>query len=252
MFTVDKYNLLRKIENTMKTINPEFIVMTEGLNDVVMNTISYFHGYESGVFVPTQTEIEAKYGKTALSSNFPEMFKYTFPEMLTTTRNPAPVNNRLILNYATVYGFRQELESRYAADVKYLKENKIPTPEDYHNVNNKPNLDLVRSQDPIAMKNYTKLIIDFQRENSDLLWHGKFIDDDNIVAVEDQVVAKAFENGNRLGVVAWNYSTQQQGFKLDVPGYVLENVTEPGISVVNPKKPIAANSIRLYVWKKKL
>lgn len=250
MYSVDKYYLLRKIDNTMKTINPDFIVMTEGLNDVLMNTISLFHGCETGVFVPKQTEIEAKYGKAAPSSIFPEMFKYTFPEMMTTTRNPAPVNNRLILNYATVYGFRQELESRYAADVRYLKENKIPVPEDYHNVISKPNLDLVRSQDPVAMKDYTKQIIDFQKENSDLLWHGKFIDDEKIVAGEDQVVAKAFENGNKLGVVAWNYSNQQQGFKLDVPGYVLENVTEPGLSVVNPKEPIAANSIRLYVWKK--
>lgn len=250
MYTGDRYNLLNKIANTMKTINPNFIVMTEGLSDVVMNSISWFHGYENGVYVPTQKEIEGKYGKNTYSSIFPEMFKYTFSEMLTTTRNPSPVNNRLILNYATVYGFRQELESRYAADVKYLKEKKIPVPADYGNVISKPDLSLVTSQDPVAMKNYTKQIIDFQRENADLLWHGKYIDDQKIVCDGGQVIAKVFENGNRLGVVAWNYSLQKQDFNVEVPGYVLENVSAPGVSAVSVKEPIAAESIRLYIWKK--
>lgn len=250
MYTGDRYDFLRKIATTMKTINPDFIVMTEGLSDVVMNAVAWFHGYENGVYVPTQKEIEGKYSKTAYSSVFPEMFKYTFPEMLTTTRNPSPVNNRLILNYATVYGFRQELESRYAADVRYLKENRIPVPEDYANVISKPDLELVTSQDPIAMKAYTKAIIDFQRENADLLWHGKYIDGKKFEYTGNQLVAKAFENGNRIGVVLWNYGNSEQPFTLSVPGYVLESVTAPGKAAVALNEPLAAESIRLLTWKK--
>ncbi|WP_162796063.1 DUF6259 domain-containing protein [Pedobacter nanyangensis] len=250
MYTGDRYAFLRKIATTMKTINPDFIVMTEGLSDVVLNAVAWFHGYENGVYVPTQKEIEDKYGKTAYSSVYPEMFKYTFPEMLTTTRNPSPVNNRLILNYATVYGFRQELESRYAADVRYLKENRIPEPEDYANVISKPDLELVTSQDPIAMKAYTKAIIDFQRENADLLWHGKYIDGKKFDFTGTQLVAKAFENGNRLGVLIWNYGAKAQSFILNVPGYVLETVTAPGKAAVAVNEPLAAESIRLMTWKK--
>lgn len=250
MYTGDRYAFLRKIATTMKTINPDFIVMTEGLSDVVLNSVAWFHGYENGVYVPTQKEIEGKYSKTAYSSVYPEMFKYTFPEMLTTTRNPSPVNNRLILNYATVYGFRQELESRYAADVRYLKENRIPVPEDYANVISKPDLELVTSQDPIAMKVYTKAIIDFQRENADLLWHGKYIDGKKFEFTGNQLVAKAFENGNRLGVIVWNYGATAQSFILNVPGYVLETVTAPGKAAVAVNEPLAAESIRLMTWKK--
>ncbi len=250
MYTGDRYAFLRKIATTMSTINPDFIIMTEGLSDVVLNSIAWFHGYENGVYVPTQKEIEGKYSKTAYSSVFPEMFKYTFSEMLTTTRNPSPVNNRLILNYATIYGFRQELESRYAADVRYLKENRIPVPEDYANVISKPDLELVTSQDPIAMKTYTKAIIDFQRENADLLWHGKYIDEKKFEYKGNQIVARAFENGNRIGVVLWNYGNTAQSFTLNVPGYVLETVTEPGKAVVAINEPLAAESIRLITWKK--
>src|SRR5690606_25008279 len=54
MYTGDRYALLGRIANTMKTVNPDFIVMTEGLNDVSMGSVSWFHGYENGVHVPTQ------------------------------------------------------------------------------------------------------------------------------------------------------------------------------------------------------
>lgn len=252
VYAEDRYLFLRKIAEYMKTINKDFVVMTEGLNDVEMESISMFHGYENGAYVPLIEEFSARLNGSAPTFIFPEMFKYTFPELITTTRNPAPVNNRLILNYATMYGLRSELETRYAADVRYLKENRIPVPEDYSNVISKPNIDLVTSEDPVAMKSYTKDVIDFQRENSGLLWRGNFNDDNgfSIKCNNNTVIAKSFVSGSRMGVVVWNTGKNNESFEVDVPGYTFEYATEPGKGTVNASEKIAAESIRLLVWKK--
>lgn len=251
VYAKDRCRLLDRITSYMKTINPEFIVMTEGLCDVELNSVYYFHGYENGVYVPLQEELFARQHGTAPTFIFPEMFKYTFPEVLNTVRNPAPVANRLIMNYGTVYGLRQELESRYAADVKYLKENRIPVPEDYHNVISKPNLDLVTSEDPIASKEYMRQVIDFQRENSGLLWNGKFVDEQGFsIEADPDIIAKAFVTGNQLGIVVWNTGSGDEKFSLEVPGYTLDYATEPGLGNIKPNEKLKAEHIRLLIWEK--
>lgn len=252
VYAKDRCRLLDRITNYMKTINPEFIVMTEGLCDAELNSIYFFHGYENGVYVPLQNELNARQNGTAASSIFPEMFKYTFPEVLNTVRNPSPVANRLIMNYGTVYGLRQELESRYAADVKYLKENRIPVPDDYYNVISKPNLDLVTSEDPIASKEYMQQVIDFQRENSDILWHGKFIDEKGFsIKARKNIISKAYKTGNQIGIILWNTGSSDEEFTIDVPGYSLTQAAEPGKgTIINPLEKLKAEHIRLLIWKK--
>lgn len=251
VYAKDRCRLLDRITSYMKTINPEFIVMTEGLCDAELNSVYYFHGYENGVYVPLQTELFARQHGTAPTFIFPEMFKYTFPEVLNTVRNPSPVANRLIMNYGTVYGLRQELESRYAADVKYLKENRIPVPEDYYNVISKPNLDLVTSEDPVASKEYMRQVIDFQRENSNLLWNGKFVDEQGFsIEADPDIIAKAFVAGNQLGIVVWNTGSGDEKFSLEVPGYTFDHATEPGLGNIKPNEKLKAEHIRLLIWKK--
>ncbi len=251
VYAGDRYRLLQRIADYMKTINPDFIIMTEGLCDAVLGSVSYFHGYENGVYVPLADEFSARLNGSAPTYIFPEMFKYTFPEILTTTRNPSPVNNRLILNYATAYGLRQELESRYRADVRYLEENRVPVADDYANVISKPVLDLVTSQDPVAMKKYTRQVIDFQRENSGILWKGRYIDSEGFnIRSSNSVIAKAFQTENRIGIVVWNTGSVSETFTLDVPGYSFEYASAPGMTDVDPSVPLPAESICLVVWKK--
>lgn len=251
VYAGDRYRLLQRIADYMKTVNPDFIIMTEGLCDAVLGSVSYFHGYENGVYVPLIEEFSARLNGSAPTHIYPEMFKYTFPEMLTTTRNPSPVNNRLILNYATMYGLRQELESRYRADVRYLEENRVPVPEDYANVISKPVLDLVTSQDPVAMKIYTRQVIDFQRENSEILWKGKFVDAKGFnIRCSSKVIAKAYETENRIGIVVWNTGSENEFFTLEVPGYTYEFASAPGKVDIDPSAHLPAESICLIVWKK--
>ena len=247
----DRYRLLNRIANYMKTINPDFVIMTEGLCDAVLGSVTYFHGYENGAYVPLQEEFSSRLNGSAPTFIYPEMFKYTFPEVLTTYRNPAPVNNRLILNYATVYGLRSELEVRYSADVRYLKESRIPVPADYSNVISKPDINLVTSEDPVAARLYSLAIINFQRENSDLLWHGKYEDEKGIyIKCSKSVIAKAFVAGNRMGVVVWNTGLQDEQFSLDVPGYTFEYATEPGKGCVDAAGKLNSQNIRMLFWKK--
>lgn len=251
VYAEDRYRLLDRIASHMKTINPEFIIMTEGLSDAELGSISYFHAYENGGYVPLQAELSARLNGAAPTSVYPEMFKYTFPEVLTTVRNPSPVNNRLILNYATVFGMRQELETRFAADVRYLKENRVPVPEDYANVISKPNIDLVTSEDPIASKIYIRQVIDFQRDNAGLLWKGKYMDEKGFqIKSGTEVIAKAFVSENIMGIVVWNAGLKDEVFTLNVPGYTFQYATEPGKTSVNPADKLTAQSIRLLVWKK--
>ncbi len=251
VYEKERCRLLERIANHMKTINPEFVVMTEGLCDAELNSVYYFHGYGNGAYVPLHEEFSARLDDTAPTSIFPEMFKYTFPEVLNTVRNPSTVANRLIMNYGTVYGLKQELESRYAADVRHLKEDRIPVPEDYHNVISKPNLDLVTSEDPVASKQYMRQVIDFQRDHADLLWQGKYVDEQGFsLKAHTDVVAKAFVSGNRIGIVVWNTGKQEQEFSLEVPGYTFDHATEPGLENVNPNEKLKAEHIRLLIWKK--
>ena len=251
VYEKDRCRLLERIANHMKTINPEFVVMTEGLCDAELNSVYYFHGYANGAYVPLQEELTARLNGSAPTSIFPEMFKYTFPEVLNTVRNPSTVANRLIMNYGTVFGLKQELESRYAADVRHLKEDRIPVPEDYHDVISKPNLDLVTNEDPVAAKKYMRQVIDFQRDNADLLWQGRFIDEQRFSLKADaEVMAKAFFSGNRMGVIVWNTGHREQEFSLDVPGYTLDHATEPGRGNVKANEKLKAEHIRLLIWKK--
>ena len=251
VYTSDRYRLLNRIATHMKTINPDFVVMTEGLCDAVLGSIAYFHAYENGAYAPMNKEIYARINKKVHSYIYPEMFKYTFPEVLTTTRNPAPVTNRATLNYATVFGLRQDMESRYSADVKYLKEGRIPVIEDYENVIWKPNLELVTTEDPVASKIYIRQVIDFQRENSDLLWKGKYMDDKGFaISCGRNIIAKAFVNNNRMGIVVWNAGADDEEFLIDVPGYTFDLATEPGKGNVNIAEKLAPETIRLLIWKK--
>jgi hypothetical protein len=253
VYTSDRYRLLDRIANYMKTINPDFIVMTEGLCDAVLSSVAFFHGYSNAVYVPLQYEWDARQDGSAPTYIYPEMFKYTFSEVLTTIRNPAPVNNRLILNYATVYGMRQELESRYAADVSYLKDNKIPKIEDYDNIVSKPNLDLVTREDPIASKIYMKQVIDFQRAHANILWQGKYMDELGFtISAPPSIIAKSYRFKNKLGVIVWNSSDlATEPPIIEVPNYTLDYVCEPDRANIVSTDHLNPQSIRLYIWTKK-
>lgn len=252
VYEQDRYALLQRIADHMSHLNPDFMVMTEGQNDAELNSVGYFHGYENGAYVPLQNELDARLDGTAPTSVFPEMFCYTFPEVLFTFRNPSPVNNRLILNYSTAFGMHQELEARYAADRRYLEQDRTPRIEDYANVVSKPDLTLVTSQDPQAMLRYTRQVIDLQRRHQDLLWHGRYLDTQGFsLKAPRNVIAKAFTTADRMGIVVWNVSDKAPAdFSIEVPGYKLTHADSPEGAVADASASLAPQSIRIFVYTK--
>ncbi|WP_372935117.1 hypothetical protein, partial [Mariniphaga sediminis] len=91
----------------------------------------------------------------------------------------------------------------------------------------------------------------FENSNSDFFRTGKFIDEEGVEVTGDDIMAKGFLNGNRIGVVVWNqHLTEERDYSVSVPGYRLTGVSEPGRKSVTNTSPLSANSIRLLEFKK--
>jgi len=153
-------------------------------------------------------------------------------------------------NYTLVNHLKNEIECRYQADVRYLREDRIPVPEDYWNVRSKPNLDLVTSEDPIAMEKYQKVLADFQTEHKGLLRLGRFMDvlDFDFEGSHQLAQAKAYEADGKTAVVVWNISqTDPLSWKVDFPGKKLVKVAAPDWEAAEGK-PVPPESILLLIF----
>ena len=244
----DRNDNMTYVQEIMAKENPDFIVMTEGLVDAEMNTIGMFHGCGEAAGVRRLDAFRQRFtGDTSLEY-YPELFHYTFPELITTIRHPNPSNSRYVLNYNLAFGFRNEMELRYAADRKYVEEGKIPDRADYGNVLGPPNLDMLNEAgDPAEAVRYYKQALSFQKEHADLFMEGRFLSnkDVQLEASSPCVLANAFasKEGNQLGVLVWNVSDEPVTYSVSVPGYkatgacapdreVAEGETLPAQSVV--------------------
>lgn len=250
VYAGDRVIMLRRIVDHMKTINPDFIVMTEGLHDSVLNSISLFHGCVLGVFPEAPAELVARLRAEPGSVALPELFRYTFPEVMSTVRVPTPMLTRPIVNYACLYGFRYEIESRYAPDVRYLKDNKVPEASEYEQVLSKPDIAAMQATPPQEATRYLKQVIEFQRANADVLWQGRFADDEGFSFQGPGLVAKSYVDGERLGVLVWNPGASPATFTASVPGRHLVSASEPEKGRVEAFSPLAPDTIRLLLWKK--
>ncbi|MBN2290940.1 MAG: hypothetical protein JXM70_00860, partial [Pirellulales bacterium] len=220
--------------------NPEFIVMTEALIGSLARDLVLFHGLGNGFGYADPGP-----NRTA----FLEMFRYTFPEVFVTQREPCPMLTRNRANYACMYGLRHEIESRYVPDVKYLLEGIVPTAADYSDCNSPPHVALMLSMPPKEAAAYMRAVIYLERRHADLLWNGRFVDTENFEIEGEGVVAKAYRGGNKLGVVVWNHTKQPRSVKLRVPGHELQSVDEPGADTKPmAESPIPAETVRLYIW----
>ena len=89
-----RFPLAKRLTEALRARRPDFVVMTEWVIDGLMADFSYFHGCGNGFypFLPAPQE-----------KNFPELFLYTFPEIIATQRNPNPMSIRNVTNQACLY-----------------------------------------------------------------------------------------------------------------------------------------------------
>jgi hypothetical protein len=252
-YEADRKEMLRQIADRMKKANPDFILMTEGFHDSILDSITYFHGCVSGAFQGSAQNVAQRLAEEAPTDGlFPELMRYTYPEVESTIRFPSPLVDRPMANYTLAYGLRYEIESRYMPDRTYLLEGRIPAVEDYGLVREKPSIDLVRTLPREETATYLKNAAAFQKKHADLLMVGRFTDTEGFTFNGDKgVLAKGFENGQTFGVLVWNTGNAPAAVRVTVPGADLVSASEPGNESVEAQAPLAPQSVRLSVWKKK-
>ena len=214
-----------------------------------------YHGLRVSAGIPLKSFFKTRLDDTGVQQNFPEMFRYTFPESVITIRHSNPSQTRFILNYNIMYGFRNEIELRYAADRRYIKDGIIPKEEDYGNVKGKLNLDIINEAgSPVNANRYHKQVLNFQKKHADLLMTGDYLAGNGVEleASSDYVIANAWtaDNGNKLGILVWNVSDEPVNYKVSYPGYTAKSVCAPDVENLKLGDALAPQSLHLVIFEK--
>ncbi len=259
----ERPGFVRRIADEMHATDKDFAVFTEGLHDGLLDTIGMFHACQPSSFMSDVNALRAARTseKPAKAEPFPELFRYTFPELVTTTRNPTPMTLRSFVNYAAVFGLRHEIEIRYMPDRTYVLDGKVPTKADYGEVNNLPSLQAMNAEPPAVASAYMKAVSDFQRKHAKYLMRGKFVDEGGFIyrtccqPVQNgqdarspkNIVAKRYIADDRTSAVCvWNISEKPVSVEIDG----IDGLGKPsGVFAPAGEKtegPLAPDSIRLY------
>lgn len=258
VYEADRLDNMAYVQREMTKINPEFVIMTEGLADYELNTVGMFHGYCKGSIVPQKHIMRERFDDKGVVQYFTEMFHYTFPENVVTIRMTSPSNSRFSMNYNLSFGFRNELELRYAADREYLKHKKVPKIEDYVNVRTVSSVKIIREMeetgDPAASVKYYKQTLDFQQEHAELLKHGRYLAGNGVQfeASSQYAMANAWatQDGKRLGVLVWNLSDEEVAYDVAYKGFKATAVYAPDMESVKFGDKLGAQSLHLVIFEK--
>ncbi len=259
-FSVGRRELVARIAAHMKQIAPDFVVMTEGVHDSLIDSTPFSHGWGVG-FTPAPAEfyeggkgVDPTRGTTwpwmrDTFTAFPEMFRITFPEVLLTLRHATPMMDRHFANYSLTYGLRPEIETRWQADVAYLKQGRVPTAESYADCTYwPPDIGMMQATPPAEATRYLKQVTAFSRRHGALLLSGKFVDTEGFAFSGEGLIAKGYRHGKQLGVLVWNPTSRAIPAKLDVQGGAFIAASEPEHERVEPDTPVAGRSVRLYLY----
>ncbi|MBR1588080.1 MAG: hypothetical protein IJ658_07125, partial [Kiritimatiellae bacterium] len=252
----ERPGFVRRIADEMRATDKDFAVFTEGLHDGLLDAIGMFHACQPSAFMGDVNALRAaRTSPRAKAEPFPELFRYTFPELVTTTRNPTPMTLRSFVNYAVVFGLRHEMEIRYMPDRAYALDGKVPAKADYGEVKNLPSLSAMQSVAPDVASAYMKAACDFQREHAKYLLRGKFVDDEGFsvsgmagspMPAASGIVAKRFISAaGASAVCVWNVSEKPMDVAIDGLGKPTCACAPAGEGADGP---LAPDSMRLYVF----
>ena len=247
----ERVRFVRRLDEEMQKVKPGFHVLTEGFCDCELGAISVFHGYAPGVFAAAEwlDTVDPRRGGKGVT--YPEMARYTFPEIVISMRTPEPMATRANANYAAMLALRHDIEIRYAPDRRYVQEGRIPEIADYADVVAKPCLADLRAGVPQTVaRDYLKSVCDFQKAHGEFLLAGDFADTEGFSVEGDPVVARGFRNAaGGLAVLVWNTSTNAPArFAVSAKGAAVKAAYEPGKSgAVDPASPLAPDALRLVV-----
>lgn len=179
--------LARDLRRAIKASRPSAGFMTEIPLDFLAPFVDMYHGWGPG----------HQLGPDA----FPQMLRYTFPEMILTSRHQAPRIDRKQANFILAYGFRPELEVRYQADALAVRKGDYP-----------------------ELRDYLGKIGALRDRHWDLLGTGTFLDDRGLQNDSPAITATVFGAGDRRAVVAWNNTSTEQPLRVKFHGKRLTGV----------------------------
>lgn len=238
-YTTYRFKMMHDIRAEMLKIHPDFSIMTEGTVDALLPEVDVFHGLGPGSMIT--------------ANSYPELFRYTFPESIIIQLNPSPALTRYDANFAAVYGLRHEIMSRYEPDAEYLKSGRIPSAKDYSGlfINDPPSVNKITEAPAEVVTDYIHKLIGFENRYNMFFRSGKFVDQEGIEYSGEDIVAKGFQSGNRLGVVVWNSNrNEERSYSVQAAGYKLVETAEPVMDdhpLTNNLKP---NTLRLLIFEK--
>ena len=263
----ERPGFLRRIRQALVRRNPSFVLMTEGLHDTIADAVACFHGCETGCF---QTRLswspDFTHGADAwtrafvhvadarfradpgTNTVFPELYRYTFPETISTVRVPSPLADRTMVNWSLLFGLRTDIELRYAPDRAYALEGRIPTSEDFARVCSPSDIARMRNLDRRETADYLRRANAFQKRFAAWLLDGSFEDDRGVDVVSPgRVLAKRYRGTDgSSGVMVWNLDAVSVRLSLEIDGHPPRRAA--GLNGDEPvDAPLSANSLRLYL-----
>jgi hypothetical protein len=205
-----RVKVLAGIQQRTKQLNPEMAFFTEHITDIYSGYADILHGMYVNPDAREQRSRSFTASEPSLLLNFPELFRYTFPDTLVTIRNGRPFISRRYLHYAFVFGLRLEMELRYLDDQIAIRTDRHP-------------LD----------RNRAARLSAFRRRYWHLLGLGRFCDDAPIQNENPAILAKTFVADAELGVALWNDTDRSQVVRLVIAGFTLREVIIPDLDATH-------------------
>lgn len=185
-----KAEILRQMRIYLKSQCPEMSFGIEWLSDLTAQHVDFVHNITGSTDTLNDWE---KTGEKPDIPLFPEWFRYTFPEVITTDReirDDRDIERRV--NMALLRGFRSDVEIYRCRAVI----DETPHYKEYLTVANR-----------------------LRDRYRDLILNGTFIDTDGFSLDNPELFASAFRRGNRLAVVVTQSHLPETWSILQVPGY---------------------------------
>ena len=171
----------------------EYSFMTETITDIYSQYIDCIHGIGSRTGGKAERASFCA-NQRPMVFNFAEMFRYCFPDNISTLRNPRPYLHPRMADYALTYGFRFEVELRYLKDKAFVESNSHP-----------------------EWKEHAQAVCALRRKYADLLLHGVYSNDPALAKANPALVHGVFTNGDKKCVVVWNDA--DEALPVDLTGY---------------------------------
>ena len=193
--------LLPRIRSRAKSYGQEFAFFSEHITDIYSVYLDCVHGINSLPSEEGDRKAAADGERLRDGINYPELFRYTFPETIITIRNSAPFISVRKANYACTFGFRFEMEIRYQDDCD----------------------DILTDRWPIE-REYAKKVTDLRKKYWDILGHGIFTDEEHLTNRNPAIIAKGFQKDRALAVVLWNDTKGSEAVCVEAAGFRLKEV----------------------------